>query len=109
REPAWHGTPTRAAGGPAQRPVAATDQDLVVLLGDLAAAGGDHLVHHVAERQDAFFQHRIVGREAAMFENAAHDMEERVAGVRDLDRKSTRLNSSNVKISYAAYRLKKKA
>src|SRR5690606_40384440 len=76
----------------------------------LTGCGGDHLINPLRERV-----FRRASRSDELFE-LRHDLEQiayqavvgHLEDRRFLDRKSTRLNSSHVKISYAVFCLKKK-
>src|SRR5690606_40242748 len=71
---------------------------------DLFCFGNDLYCGAVHAASQVFLQEGIYAIQCSFFV-AARDDEAQTVG---LDRKSTRLNSSHVKISYAVFRLKKK-
>src|SRR5690606_40289198 len=80
--------------------------DLCTVCERLAAQCGDHAV-----RLEPFIRRYASGAPPDPLDRPAPDPTERsgtLGLLRDLDRKSTRLNSSHVKISYAVFCLKKK-
>src|SRR3712207_7646353 len=68
----------------------------------------DALALAVRSGAPIFAAEDVIAESAIEFEHDVEDTEEVVEKFKDLDRKSTRLNSSHANISYAVFCLKKK-
>src|SRR5690242_21415371 len=71
----------------------------------LDRAGEQHRPRRAQRDQGVLIEGQLFGRRAERFEVSAEPVRE---GLVDQDRKSTRLNSSHMSISYAVFCLKKK-